>query len=92
MKNKDQIFLENAYSKIFETNSDEFDRNKSEILSGTEKELSSSPIGKGIFEFMDKVKQNYSIKDLLDFLNSKENWVAKDNLIQFLFQYYIINN
>lgn len=88
MKNKDQIFLENAYSKIFETNSDEFDRNKSEILSGTEKELSSSPIGKGIFEFMDKVKQNYSIKDLLDFLNSKENWVAKDNLIQFLFQYY----
>ena len=88
MKNKDQIFLENAYSKIFETNSDEFDRNKSEILSGTEKELSSSPIGKGIFEFMDKIKQNYSIKDLLDFLNSKENWVAKDNLIQFLFQYY----
>ena len=88
MKNKDQIFLENAYSKIFETNSDDFDKNKSEILSGTEKELSSSPIGKGIFEFMDKVKQNYSIKDLLDFLNSKENWVAKDNLIQFLFQYY----
>jgi hypothetical protein len=88
MKNKDQIFLENAYSKIFETNSDEFDKNKSEILSGTEKELSSSPIGKGIFEFMDKIKQNYSIKDLLDFLNSKENWVAKDNLIQFLFQYY----
>jgi len=92
MKNKDQIFLENAYSKIIETNSDDFDKNKSEILSGTEKELSSSPIGKGIFEFMDKVKQNYSIKDLLDFLNSKENWVAKDNLIQFLFQYYIINN
>jgi hypothetical protein len=88
MKNKDQIFLENAYSKIIETNSDDFDKNKSEILSGTEKELSSSPIGKGIFEFMDKVKQNYSIKDLLDFLNSKENWVAKDNLIQFLFQYY----
>jgi len=88
MKNKDQIFLENAYSKIIETNSDDFDKNKSEILSGTEKELSSSPIGKGIFEFMDKVKQNYSIKDLLDFLNSKENWVAKDNLIQILFQYY----
>jgi Ca2+-binding EF-hand superfamily protein len=92
MKNKDQIFLENAYSKILETHSDDFEKSKLETLSGTEQELSSSPIGKNIFEFMNKVKENYSIKDLLDFLNSKENWTAKDNLIQFLFQYYDKNN
>jgi hypothetical protein len=88
MKTKDQIFLENAYSKIAENDSSNFEEEKMNALELAERELSSSPIGKNIHQFLTKIRENYSSKDLIDFLNEKENWVAKDNLIQFLFRYY----
>jgi hypothetical protein len=88
MKNKDQIFLENVYSKILE--GDEISNKSQELLLQIESELSSSPVGKNILDLLDELNKNYNIKDLVDYLNQQENWVAKDNLIQILFRRYYV--
>lgn len=86
MKSKDQIFLENIYSRILE--GDEISNRSQDLLSQTESELSSSPVGKNILDLLDELNNSYNIKDLVDYLNEKENWVAKDNLIKILFRRY----
>jgi hypothetical protein len=46
-----------------------------------------------IFDLLSEVKEKGMVPELVDFLNKlgeedESNWVAKDKLIEFLFQYY----
>lgn len=107
MKSKDQIFLENAYSKILSEN-DKFqphdsemenlskiqmgevypeeesmnDESNNKFIEVTEEILNNGPL---VFKKLLEIKTNNKVSEYLDYLNSEENWTAKDKLIKLLF-------
>lgn len=109
MKSKDQIFLENAYSKILlenekfqphdpemqelskpqlgevypedESINDNLEPNN-DFENVTEEILNNGPL---VFKKLLEVKTNNKVSEYVDYLNSQENWTAKDKLIKLLF-------
>lgn len=93
-KNKQKQRLQTIDSPITEHYQNKDDKEelfvieKNNVLRNVEEQLSTSIVGPNIFKYLDFVKDKYDIQDVIELLNKNQNWVAKDNLIKFLFHYY----
>lgn len=76
MKKNDQKLLEEAYTEIQELSSE-----WKPILN----ELNKGIPGASIFSLLQEIKKNGKVKELINYLNSTEDWQRKDNLIKALF-------
>jgi hypothetical protein len=82
MKDKDQLFLEGILDKI--QTPDQNEQDVYEAIAKSFNEYSTS--SPNIFKYLNYIKKNNDIKGLLSYLNQNEYWVAKDKLIELLFQ------
>jgi hypothetical protein len=95
MKTKDTILLEAAYEQTSKglddsmTNSEESNTEMSSInpdFTALVSELEKANFGPGIFSILNKIKKEIQYKDLIEYLNSIEDWTSKDRLIEILFR------
>lgn len=91
MKYKDQLIMEELMDQVG-VEPDETENE--ELFVGIAAEfLTRANASDRIFPLLDQVKEKGVIRELVKFLNDlgeedKNNWVAKDKLIELLFKYY----
>jgi hypothetical protein len=91
MKYKDQLIMEELMNQVgIDSNNNE---NEELFIAIAAEFISRANPSDKIFSLLNQVKEKGIVPELVEFLNQlgkedENNWVAKDKLIKFLFQYY----
>ena len=91
MKYKYQLIMEELMDQVG-VDSD-VDKNKELFIATAAEFIATSNPSDNIFPLLHQIKEKGIVPDFVEFLNEfgeedVDNWIVKDKLIKFLFQYY----